>query len=417
MKRTTLLITLPAFCLSMICASGQEQRPPKRDQGRKYTLEQAVSDRAQLNTIAFDGLAFLTGNFGSCTFLPPGKVSDYFGFQYMRDIDAGEKGHNTSFLTRIANNTLAALNEAQMAQLVALGKEQAPLIRELAIKRFPLIKAFNRQLEGDIPPGGSSGLDRAAVMHYSAAMWELDGSLAYRRAQVTGAIIRSLDEKQKASLAKLKFGDSSTWPEIPEPFDKRSLSHDVHVAVMTYGSEMFSWYAGSLDADVYFCPERHGTYFGSFYMKDAPAMGKRNYSISTALTGDSGEAFLATLTAPQRELITSLPEIQRKNLMEIVQTRRAIAVELRKFMKQDSADKTLVLKLSRRYGELDGEMSYYYATRFAAVNKTLTAEQKAKLMKLRNLDDFPCTGAYVYSERIDVPEIPNTDFLFGVNGK
>jgi len=199
MKRTTLLITLPAFCLSMICASGQEQRPPKRDQGRKYTLEQAVSDRAQLNTIAFDGLAFLTGNFGSCTFLPPGKVSDYFGFQYMRDIDAGEKGHNTSFLTRIANNTLAALNEAQMAQLVALGKEQAPLIRELAIKRFPLIKAFNRQLEGDIPPGGSSGLDRAAVMHYSAAMWELDGSLAYRRAQVTGAIIRSLDEKQKVA--------------------------------------------------------------------------------------------------------------------------------------------------------------------------------------------------------------------------
>ena len=400
----------------MICASAQEQRPQKKDQGRKYTLEQAVSDRAQLNTIAFDGLAFLTGNFGSCTFLPPGKVSDYFGFQYMRDIDAGEKGHNTSFLTRIANNTLAALNEAQMAQLIALGKEQAPLIRELAIKRFPLIKAFNRQLEGDIPPG-SNGLDRTAVMRYSAAMWELDGSLAYRRAQVTGAIIRSLDEKQKASLAKMKFGDSSTWPEIPEPFDKRSLSHDVHVAVMTYGSEMFSWYAGSLDADVYFCPERHGTYFGSFYMKDAPAMGKRNYSISTALTGDSGEAFLATLTAPQRELITSLPEIQRKNLVEIVQTRRAIAVELRKFMKQDSADKALVLKLSHRYGELDGEMSYYYATRFAAVNKTLTAEQKAKLMKLRNLDDFPCTGAYVYSERIDIPEISNTDFLFGVTGK
>jgi hypothetical protein len=31
-------------------------------------------------TISFDGLAFLTGNLGSCTFLPPGKVSDYFGF-------------------------------------------------------------------------------------------------------------------------------------------------------------------------------------------------------------------------------------------------------------------------------------------------------------------------------------------------
>ena len=27
------------------------------------------------------------------------------------------------------------------------------------------------------------------------------------------------------------------------------------VSVMTYASEMFSWYAGSVDADTYFCPE------------------------------------------------------------------------------------------------------------------------------------------------------------------
>ena len=67
--------------------AGQE----KRGQGR-YSLEQAVSDRAQLSTIAFDGLAFLTGDFAGDTFLPPGKVSDYFGFQYMRDIDANGGG-------------------------------------------------------------------------------------------------------------------------------------------------------------------------------------------------------------------------------------------------------------------------------------------------------------------------------------
>ena len=416
MKRISHFLSFLVLGWSALSAPAQESRPPKRNQQRHYSIEQAVSDRAQLNTIAFDGLAFLTGNLGSCTFLPPGKVSDYFGFQYMRDIDAGEKGHNTSFLTRIANNTLAILTDAQRAELIALGQEQAPLIRELAYKRFPLIKAFRRELEGDLPPG-SKGLDARAVMNYSASVWELDGMLAFRRAQVAGAIIRSLTEKQKAELAKLKFGDSSTWPEIPEPIDKRDFSHDVHVAVMTYASELFSWYAGSVDADVYFCPERHGTYFGSFYMKDAPAMGKRNYSISTSLTGDSGEAFLATLTNPQRQLITSLPNLQRKDLAEIIQTRRTISLKLRKFMNQNLADKASVLKLARRYGELDGEMSCNYATRFAAVNKTLSAEQKDRLMKLRNLDDYPCSGAYVYSERIALSEIPNTDFLFGVTRK
>lgn len=46
---------------------------------------------------------------------------------------------------------------------------------------------------------------------------------------------------------------------------------------LTYASEFFSWYSGSVEADTYFCPERHGTYFGGFYMKDMPAMGKRDY--------------------------------------------------------------------------------------------------------------------------------------------
>ena len=114
----------------------------------KYSLEQAVSDHAQLHTIAFDGLAFLTGNFGMDTFLPPGKVSDYFGFQYMRDIDAAEGGHNTSFLTRIAYNMLAILNDEQKARLVALGKEQENDIRRLAEMRLPLIKAFRRNSGG-----------------------------------------------------------------------------------------------------------------------------------------------------------------------------------------------------------------------------------------------------------------------------
>jgi phosphatidylethanolamine-binding protein (PEBP) family uncharacterized protein len=83
-------------------------------------------------------------------------------------------------------------------------------------------------------------------------------------------------------------------------------------------------------------------------------------------------------------------------------------------MTEASVDQTKVMALSRRYGELDGEISYGYATAFAEVAKTLTAEQKATLLKLRNLDaKFTCKGAYLYSRAIDLPEVPNTDFLFG----
>lgn len=38
--------------------------------GSTYTMDQTLSDPAQLNTIAFDALAFLTGNLGADPFAP-----------------------------------------------------------------------------------------------------------------------------------------------------------------------------------------------------------------------------------------------------------------------------------------------------------------------------------------------------------
>ncbi len=49
-----------------------------------------------------------------------GKVADYWGFQYLRDNDADDMGHNTSFLTRVACNMLYVLNDAQIASLKSL---------------------------------------------------------------------------------------------------------------------------------------------------------------------------------------------------------------------------------------------------------------------------------------------------------
>lgn len=386
--------------------SGKQQGGPG-----SYSVEQAISDRAQLTTIAFAGLAYLTGDLCGDTFLPPGKVSDFFGFQYLRDTDSGEMGHNTAFVPRSANNILSILNSVQKAKLIALAEEQVSQINAFGYKRFPLIKAFRRNLEGKIP-ADSHGLDKQAVMEYSAELYRLDGQLSFQRAQVMGSIIRSLDKEQRASLDRMAAGNSLSWQELPDQVDKRSYSHEEHVAVMTYASEMFSWYAGSVEADTYFCPERHGMYFGAFYMKDIPAMGNPDYSISTVITGDSGEAFLKILNRSQRELITSLVNIQREPLKKIVSTRQEISEELRKFMRQDSVDKDAVEALAEKYGTLDGEISYYYATHFAGVYKTLSNAQKKQLMELRNLDDFSCNGGFLYSRDITMPEIMNTDFLF-----
>ncbi len=393
-------------------------RPGQSDrQAQKYSIEQAVSDNAQLHTIAFSGLAFITGDFGASTFMPPGKVCDFFGFQYMRDIDAAGKGHNPMFLNRVAGNVLHVLNDEQKQKFLDLANEQAPQLEALARMRLPLIKAFHRQLDGQIP-AGSDGLNKAAVVRYTGAVFAKDAELSLRRAEVMAQVANSLNAEQQAYLAKMKFGDFNTWPALDERDSLKAIGRGkpplFNVAYMTYVSEFFSWTAGNLEADTYFCPERHGTYFGGFYMKDMPAMGKRDFDISTSRTGDSGQAFVEdVLTESQRAQITGILDQQRNAIMETIEVRRAIATELRKYLAGGTPDRQRVVALGRHYGELDGEMSWLYATAFAKVNRTLSDMQRAALIKLRNLDGYKSAEAYIYSQPTSSPAIPNTDFLFG----
>jgi hypothetical protein len=391
------------------------QEKQSRDNSQAYSIDQAISDQAQLHTIAFSGLAFITGDFGAATFIPPGKVCDFFGFQYMRDIDAARKGHNPVFLNRVAGNVLHILSDAQRTLLEKSARREAEQLRKLAELRLPLIKAFYRKLNGD-SPSGSKGLNKDAVMRYVGNIFAFDAQLSYGRAQIFAQLAASFTPAQKAWIAKMKFGDFNTWPAIDVEMYKlpRGTEKLVNVAYMTYASEFFSWYAGSVEADTYFCPERHGTYFGGFYMKDMPAMGKRDYDISTSVTGDSGKDFLNVLTVNQRNNITAIPNLQRKDLQEIIGLRRAIAIELRNLLKGRQGDKEKVIALGRRYGNLDGEMSYYYVTAFTQIGKALSTEQKEKLMRMRASDPSTPKGPFLYSSPMNMPKIENTDFLFGL---
>ena len=380
----------------------------------QYNLEQAVSDEAQRNTIAFDGLGFMTGNFGSQTFLPPGKVADYSGFQYLRDNDPTKLGHNTSFVTIIAFNILNILTNDQINMFVLRAKEQIDQINQFGYKRFPLCKAFRRLIDGDLP-SGTTGLNKDVVMSYTADLYRIDGLISYNRAQLFGQVLNSLSTAQKAKLVALKnLKGIGNWDaNVANPLEALRLQQDINVAVMTYASEMYAWYAGTVKSDVYFCPERHGTYFGSFYLKDWPAMGNSNYTIDEKMTADAGTNLLAILSTSQADQIRGIVDLQRASLTELVVRRTDISTELRKFMAAQTADSTSVIALSKRYGELDGQLSYFYATNFSSVYKSLTTDQKAKVLALANtLGYINPTGAFLYSQPIAMPTVTNTDFMF-----
>lgn len=407
-----------------------------------YDMAQTLSDNAQRMTLAFDGLALITGNLDAQSFFPPGKIADYTGFQYLRDNDPDNMGHNTDFLTRVAHNVIHVLTDAQIAQLKSLAAAQADQFNLYGYKRFPLMQAFRRLIDGDLP-SGATGLNADAVKKASRELYLIDGQIAFDRALLYANIYASMNATQKAYLDSMKGKGFNSWPNITQAQVAAKLSglpQGAMVAVMTYASDLFSWYAGSSDADVYFCPERHGTYYGGFYIKDAPAVGHAGYSISEQLTATAGSALVDSsqgyVTTTQANLMSSLVATQKNNLYagttNIVQLRTQIATLLRGLLATTAnADsvKAAVLALSATYGELDGENNYAYATIFAAVNRSLTPAQRTKLATLRHailsgqyadgtaFDYTVATMPYLYSEPIKdttvlLPYISNTDWLF-----
>ena len=379
-----------------------------------YNTEQTVSDEAQRNTIAFDALGFYCGNLGAQTFLPPGKVADYSGFQYFRDNDQTGLGHNTSFVTIIAHNMLNILDDEQIQMYVDAAYDQIDMINEYAYKRFELCKAFRRLIEEDLP-SGTTGLDKGSIMDYSAELYKIDGEISYFRAKLFGEIVSSLTYEQKAEIKALYGLEGvGNWPSnLSDPLVEMGLEPDVNVAVMTYASEMYAWYAGSVTADVYFCPERQGTYFGSFYLKDWPAMGNPDYTIDEQLTANAGQNFFNILTDDQYDTFVSVVDLQKSALLSICDTREQVSTELRKFLDGETASFETVETLSQEYGRYDGEIIYYYATYFSEVYHSLSDEQKSQVLSLTDgLGYVNPDGAFLYSEPIAMPEIDNTDFLF-----
>lgn len=411
--------------------------------GPSFNLAQTLSDGAQRTTLAFSGLAMMTGNLQAQSFFPPGKVADYTGFQYLRDNDPDNMGHNTSFLTRVANNVIYLLNDAQFKKLTTLATSQISQINLYGYKRYPLMKAFRRVIVNDIPIG-SKGLNLNAVKKASRELYLIDGQISFDRALLYAEIINSLDATQKAYLANMKGKGWKSWPNITDEQVKSKMSNlprGTGVAVMTYASDLFSWYVGSIDADVYFCPERQGTYYGSFYIKDAPAIGHEGYSIDEQLTATAGSALSDSskgyVTSQQAALMSSLVDLQKNNLYaspseNIVKARTWIATQLRNLLLPNpdiTNIKAKVIELSGLYGDLDGANNYGYVNVFAQVYNTLTTDQKAKLLTLRKsimsgkyadgtaFDYSVSTNYFLYSEVINDlttlnPYVTNTDYLF-----
>ena len=96
-----------------------------------------------------------------------------------------------------------------------------------------------------------------------------------------------------------------------------------------------------------------------------------------------------------------------------MQLRRSIASELRQLLRGKAADPAKVQAASKRYGELDGRLSYRYAMAFARLRASLSPAQQASIARLRPpAAPHEPKGPFIYSEPVRDLTVPDSAFLF-----
>ena len=378
----------------------------------KGSMANTLNDGTQLGTFTFDALSWYTGNLCSDSFLPGGKVADFFGFQYLREQGPGETGHSTVYVSYCAKAVMSILNSKQLAILQSLASNTSVfynLTSTYALNRYPLYYAFRKLYSGKLPQG-TSGLNKEAIKNYTSKLYTIDAQISVKKATAFGQIINSLDQIQLAFLKNMVAGGFNSWPVNNSRADAN---------MMGLASEMFSWFAGNLTSDVYFCPERVADYFGSFYLKDGLGIGTTNYSVAAHITGGEGMDFYSYLNSIQQTWFNSLIEKQKNNLNTIVNLRTNISKELRKAYVNQAVNQDLVVGWEAQYGSLDGEIAYYYATTFSQLGNSLNQTQISKMNAIPIVTEMYsalCSKnpgiSFVYDLQISQPIDSSSDTFF-----
>ena len=137
------------------------------------------------NQYMYDAVTWYSGNLCGDSFLPGGKIADFFGYQYQRDLSPNNTGHMTTFVTYSSKAFLSVLSPAQTAILTAYAANYSAyqnLTTQYVMMRFPIYKAFRQLLNGSLPTG-TSGLNLTALLSYSQSLYEIDAQIAIMKAE------------------------------------------------------------------------------------------------------------------------------------------------------------------------------------------------------------------------------------------
>ena len=175
----TMLLLLSLACLVRYAVSQCTLYPSNAPNYNCLDTSTLTSPPEQ-NTFGYACLAWLTGNVCSDSFLPPGKIGELMGFQFIRDSEPNGLGHNSQFSDYISQYIFTKLTDDQMMtinsiQADAVYVENTKLVLSL---RQDMSSSLRKLL---VSPTSLADLNLRAVADVYGKMQTVNGLIILRR--------------------------------------------------------------------------------------------------------------------------------------------------------------------------------------------------------------------------------------------
>ncbi|MFO1054974.1 MAG: sulfatase-like hydrolase/transferase [Planctomycetota bacterium] len=354
-----------------------------QDPARERAIQRKLSltPKKEQDAIYSHAATWLTGGSAENDYVSVGRLANYFGFVAFRvssDFSISRGG--------VGQRAYAILDPSQREKLVRLLDEQWPKLIACEEARV----AINRALEG-LLVGRAATME--AVERLGVAFGRAESELGLVLARGFCAIAATLTDAQREQFAAVRrdglAGQLAAFHlDGPTRNALSGLAGDISgrrgQELWNLASNLLTWTTGTPEADDYDSVGKPSQHFGFVDL--------RIESGHAITRGGVADRMRELLDAPQREGLESVVIANEADFAGFFAARRDINREFEGGLAGRSIDPGKTLAAGEAQGRAEARMTWRQAAAYLALRDSLTPEQTAALVQLREHLVIPKTG-------------------------
>lgn len=350
------MLVVPALTLPL---AAQDNLAALRDISKTQ-----VDQRLLRTAVASRTLTWLTGSSSNNDYMSVGRMANFFGFVGLR-----VASNHSLTRSKVAQDTMAVLDKAQLDRLVALVSDQKPAFERATEARYRMNRALEGLLVGEtIPEADFLALGRA----YGAAEAELGRVIGQR----LGEIAQSLTPGQKSALQQIRAASiSGHSDEIGRNPVRIRLTQEDKQELVNVAARLLSWTTGSPEFNDFEVVGKPSQHFGFVSLRIESNHGVRR--------GEVANEVWNLLTRHQQKVLDAAARDEAARFGSFLEARARLMRTLEVALTGETIDPQAVERLGSEVGEIEARMTWAQALAMLEVRRSLTEAQMADLLAIR----------------------------------